>query len=225
MRVLPAGAIAVAGLAAGARPAHAQQTIFNHPSVDVLGHGRGYFEIDATFRRSPGDDRTHFEGVLPRLMWGPGSGVELGLDVGPFGADHADPYLVPGLKLRLFEGGGLLGTFAGVLGARLRLPFQRRHDVLLDGYGMIAWRAGPLRLTGGGYADYGRSEFSPGFVAYAEIFVVRLLRLAAEWWQHRDLGLGMVVSLGGSVDLYAAYLLSPSGRSSDGLAAKIGLPF
>lgn len=61
--------------------AHAQQTIFNVPSTDVLDKGKVYAELDASLKPTDGSDVAKFSSFVPRVVVGAGSNVELGLNV------------------------------------------------------------------------------------------------------------------------------------------------
>src|ERR1043165_1699100 len=58
---------------------HAQQTIFNVPSTDVLDKGKLYAELDASLKPTDGSDVTKFSSFVPRVVAGAGSNVEFGV--------------------------------------------------------------------------------------------------------------------------------------------------
>lgn len=52
---------------------HAQQTIFNVPSTDVLGKGKVYAELDASLKPTDGSEVARFTGNTPPAISRPGS--------------------------------------------------------------------------------------------------------------------------------------------------------
>jgi hypothetical protein len=60
---------------------NAQQTIFNVPSSDILGKGKVYVELDATFRFDDSRTINRFSGFVPRIVAGTGGDVEVGLNL------------------------------------------------------------------------------------------------------------------------------------------------
>src|ERR1044072_1129248 len=55
---------------------HAQQTIFNVPTTDVLDRGKVYVELDASLKPTDGALVPRFSSFVPRVVFGAGSGIE-----------------------------------------------------------------------------------------------------------------------------------------------------
>jgi hypothetical protein len=60
---------------------HAQQTIFNVPTTDVLDKGKVYAELDASLKPTDGSDVPKFSSFVPRIVIGAGGNVEFGLNI------------------------------------------------------------------------------------------------------------------------------------------------
>ena len=79
---------------------HAQQTIFNVPSTDVLDRGKVYAELDASLK--PGDSAlvNKFSSFVPRVVVGAGGRVEFGLNVtGNIQPGSDSTTLVPAIRV------------------------------------------------------------------------------------------------------------------------------
>lgn len=210
---------ALSGLTAGA--ARAQQTLFNDPSADVLGRHELYLELDVSHRFHQG-----FEGITPRVVWGPGGGAELGMNVGPFLEDRqvgGERRVSPNAKVRLFSSNLAGNEVSAIGGTRVHVPVAP-GSVLLEGYAFLAYRTDfGLRVTTGVYGETPMPKV--GAIVTVEMVLGPHFTVAAEWWQRRDLGIGPIVPLPNGFTLYAAYLLSPAGRQGDGIIIEIGKLF
>jgi hypothetical protein len=83
---------------------NAQQTIFNVPSSDILGKGKVYVELDATFRFDDSRTINRFSGFVPRIVAGTGGDVEVGLNLNGNIQPGADATtLVPNVKWRVYN--------------------------------------------------------------------------------------------------------------------------
>ena len=61
--------------------AHAQQTIFNVPSTDVLDRAKVYAELDVSFKPTDSAVLSEFSSFVPRVVAGVGSNIEVGLNI------------------------------------------------------------------------------------------------------------------------------------------------
>lgn len=110
---------------------HAQQTIFNVPSSDVLDKGKVYGELDVTFK--PNDDPTNvvrrFSSLVPRVVIGTGGRVEIGLNVtGNINPGPDSTTLVPAMKYKAYDGGE--NGWAIVLGDNVFIPVRNKsYDI------------------------------------------------------------------------------------------------
>ena len=78
---------------------HAQQTIFNVPSTDVLDKGKVYGEFDASLKLNDSDAVNKFSSFVPRVVVGAGSNVEVGLNItGNIQPGADSTTLVPAIK-------------------------------------------------------------------------------------------------------------------------------
>ena len=185
----------------------AQQTVFNVPTADVLDRGRVYLETDWLWRpNAPG-----FSSGEIRAVYGAGSNVEVGLNLGGFAPrgpsaivvmpnvkwqpHHSDSLSLTAGLLALFRASGRGGSTAAALGyahAALRLPIG-------------------TRLTAGGWmasSHYAGSGVEKGGLFGLEQPIVSNVTLAADWYTGAS-GLGyttpgLIVTEGRWV-LYASY--------------------
>ena len=138
--------------------AHAQQTIFNVPTTDVLERGKVYAELDASFKPNDSDALSKFSSFVPRVVVGAGGRVEVGLNVtGNIQPGHDSTTLVPAVKYKLYDGGG--NGFAVVVGDNLFIPVRRRaYDAGNYVYLELSktFKKTGRRLTAGGY-DFTRN--------------------------------------------------------------------
>ncbi len=84
---------------------HAQQTVFNVPTTDVLDKGKVYFELDISLKPNDTDALSHFSSFVPRLVVGAGGRVEMGLNITGNIQPGADTTtLVPAFKFKAYDG-------------------------------------------------------------------------------------------------------------------------
>jgi hypothetical protein len=103
----------------------AQQTIFNIPSSDVLEKGKAYFELDATFKTNNQEAAQRFSSFVPRVVFGIGSNVEVGLNVaGNINPGRDSTTLVPAIKWRFYN--NEKKNIVGVIGDNLYVPIRNR---------------------------------------------------------------------------------------------------
>ncbi|HBB89939.1 MAG TPA: hypothetical protein DC047_20235 [Blastocatellia bacterium] len=57
---------------------HAQQTIFNVPTTDVLDRGKVYAELDVSLKPTDSASVNKFSSLVPRVVVGAGSRIEIG---------------------------------------------------------------------------------------------------------------------------------------------------
>jgi len=130
---------------------HAQQTIFNVPSTDILGRGKVYAELDAPFKPNNSEAVSRFSSFVPRIVVGAGKRTEVGLNITGNVQPGADQTaLVPNVKHKFYDGGA--HGLAFVLGDNLFVPVRnRQYDVgnyvYLNGSKII----GNTRLTAGAF--------------------------------------------------------------------------
>lgn len=142
--------------------AHAQQTILNVPTTDVLDNGKVYVELDVPFKPNDGDSVGKFSSFVPRVVVGAGGRTEVGLNVtGNIQPGPDVTSLVPTVKFKLYDGGD--NGYDLVVGDNLTVPVRNRDLVTYDVGNYVYLNGsktiGKARVTAGGY------HFSNGVVA------------------------------------------------------------
>ena len=103
---------------------HAQQTIFNVPSTDVLDKGKVYAELDASLKPTADADVPKFSSFVPRIVIGAGNNVEFGLNLtGNIQPGPDSTTLVPTIKWKPFQSER---GWAMVVGNSLFIPVRNR---------------------------------------------------------------------------------------------------
>jgi hypothetical protein len=169
----------LAGL--GAPPAHAQQTVLNVPSADVLDRGKTYMEWDATV-----GDTSPSAAVTPRSVNGLGHGVEAGINLSSLNLPHGGEVVMdPTVKWKFFESADRSLVLFG--GEQVYLPFKRT-TYRIGNYGYLegakTFRSG-TRVGVGAY-DFTAQVIDPanrgGVQASIEQTVNARLSLAVDWY-------------------------------------------
>lgn len=110
---------------------HAQQTIFNVPSSDVLDKGKVYGELDVTFKTNddPGNVAPRFSSFVPRVVVGAGRRVEIGVNItGNTNPGPDSTTFVPAIKYKAYDGGD--NGWAIVLGDNVFIPVRHKsYDI------------------------------------------------------------------------------------------------
>jgi hypothetical protein len=222
-------AASVLGLAL-APTAHAQQTIFNVPSADVLDPGKVYLEVDELFRPTePSFSSTTVRGVfgvLPRVE----AGVNFGGLVSP---GPAVPTASVAVKAQPVRAGEFVVT-AGAFGLFYLRGSQDGNPAGL-GYGHVSYRLPNLgtRIAVGGWyssAGYAKPGSTGGSLVTFEqpLPWVKGLTLAADWWSGEN-AIGYV-SPGfyyttGHWTIYAAYTVKNGDSKGNGGLVEAGFTF
>src|SRR6185369_10227001 len=138
-------------LACGAlTQAHAQQTIFNVPSSDVLPKAKIYGELDVTWK--PNDNASNivprFSSFVPRVVFGAGGGVEVGLNVtGNIQPGPDATALVGAFKWRIYNGKD--NGWSLVVGDHVFIPVRNKaYDAGTYAYAQVSksFNGGRTRL-------------------------------------------------------------------------------
>ena len=113
--------------------AHAQQTVFNVPTTDVLDAGKLYFELDISTK--PNEPR--FSSFVPRVVVGVGRRVEVGLNVQGNVQPGADATtLAPAIKWKVYDGRD--NGWAIAVGSNLFIPVRNKsYDLGVCSYAMF----------------------------------------------------------------------------------------
>lgn len=129
----------------------AQQTIFNVPTTDVLDRGKFYIELDAAFKTNDQDALTRFSSFVPRVVFGVGGNVEVGLNVtGNIQPGADSTTLVPTVKWKFYQ--NEKKGVALIAGNNFFIPVRNRAFK----FGTYSYLAGSktinkTRLTAGGF--------------------------------------------------------------------------
>ncbi|MBV9241746.1 MAG: hypothetical protein JO314_07050, partial [Acidobacteria bacterium] len=139
---------------------HAQQTIFNVPTTDVMDKGKVYGELDVSFKPNDSAAVGHFSSFVPRIVIGAGHNVEFGLNVTGNIQPGADTTtLVPTIKYRFYQSKDK--SFAMIAGSNVYFPVkQRAYNVGTWSYLAASKTLGKTRLTAGGYVAT-KNVFAP----------------------------------------------------------------
>lgn len=128
-----AAVVVMFAIAGNAGTAHAQQTVFNVPTTDVLDKGKVYFELDISAK--PNEPR--FSSFVPRVVVGTGGRVEVGLNVtGNIQPGADSTTLVPAVKWKVYDGED--NGWAIAVGNNLFIPVRNKsYDAGAYAYTMV----------------------------------------------------------------------------------------
>ena len=200
---------------------HAQQTIFNVPSTDVLDRGKVYAELDVSFKPTDSASLNKFSSFVPRVVVGAGSRIEFGLNltgnVQP-GADSTT--LVPTIKWKPYQGEN--NGVAIVVGDHLFLPVRNRaYNAGNYVYAEISktFKSG-TRVTAGGY-DFTRNVVATANRAGGQFGfeqpLNKKLTVAADWFTGKHAAgyftPGLVFKVGPKATGYAGYSIGNQNTS------------
>ena len=200
-----------------AKPAHAQQTVFDIPSADVLDKGKVYFEQDGTAR---------YLGPLftftPRVVVGLGHQIEAGVNFDGLSAPTIGELdLSPTIKWRLWNRASAGWSF--YVGDDLIFPVRNRtYHAGNYSYASFAkqWKHG-TRIGFGAY-DFTRNVVASANRAGGQFTfeqqVSNRLTLAAEWYTGNHaagyVNPGAIIKLTSKLTAYAAYQIGNAGVTS-----------
>jgi len=194
---------------------HAQQTIFNVPSTDVLDKGKVYAELDASLKPANGSQVMKFSSFVPRVVVGVGSNVEVGLNItGNLQPGADSTTLVPTIKWKPVRGKD--NGWAMVVGNSLFVPVRNRaYNAGNYFYAEVSktYKSG-ARVTFGGF-DFTRNVVAAANRAGGQFGfeqpLNRKITIAADWLtgQHAAgfFTPGIVFKAGPRVTGYAGYSL------------------
>ena len=99
---------------------HAQQTVFNVPSADVLDRGKVYGEIDGTYQH-----QTDFSTITPRFVLGAGHRIEVGINLNGFNVPGKQSFTpTPTIKWKIYD--GKQNGWSWLVGDDVFFPVQHR---------------------------------------------------------------------------------------------------
>jgi hypothetical protein len=165
--------------------AHAQQTIFNVPSTDVLDEGKVYLELDASFKTNSQTALNKFSGFVPRVVFGAGHNVEIGFNLnGNIQPGTDSTTLVPAVKWKFYE--NKKKDIALVAGTNFYIPVRNRaYKFGTYSYVAASKTIKKTRLTAGGYV-FSKNVAAPDAVRGGGQFgfeqtINKRLSFAADW--------------------------------------------
>jgi hypothetical protein len=147
----------------------AQQTIFNVPTTDVLGQGKVYVELDASFKTNNQSAVRRFSSFVPRLVVGVGGNVEVGLNVtGNIQPGADSTTLVPTVKWKFYE--NEKKDTALIAGTNFYIPIRNRgYNAGTYSYLAVSKTINKTRFTAG------------GFVASKNVFAAKAVRAGGQF--------------------------------------------
>jgi hypothetical protein len=199
---------------AGAARAHAQETVFDVPSADILDRGKVYGELDGTNNPTDG-----FSTFTPRAVVGLGRNLEAGVNYNGLSAPTLGEMVIsPTIKWRPWKKESAGWLF--YVGDDLFFPVsQRSYDAGNYVYAMFTktWANG-TRVGFGGY-DFTRQVVATGNRAGGQFTFERPLNkrltLAAEWYTGNTtvgyVNTGIIIKATSKLTLYGAYQIGNSG--------------
>jgi hypothetical protein len=192
---------------------HAQQTIFNVPTTDVLDKGKIYFELDVSAKPNNSAAVNRFSSFVPRVVVGAGGRVEVGLNVtGNIQPGPDSTTLSPTVKWKVYQGRD--NGVAIVVGDNVFIPVRNRgYNAGNYVYAEISktFKSG-TRVTAGGY-DFTRNVVAGANRAGGQFGFEQPLNkkvsFAADWFTGKHSAgyftPGLVFKVGSKVTGYAGY--------------------
>ena len=193
---------------------HAQETVFDVPSADVLDKGKVYFEQDGTVR--PVDPLATF---TPRIVFGIGYQIEVGMNFDGLSAPTVGELeFSPTIKWRFWSNKSRGWSF--FVGDDLFFPVRERtYNAGNYAYAAFAkeWKHG-TRISVGGY-DFTRNVVASANRAGGQLTfeqqVNSRLTLAAEWYTGNQatgyVNPGVIIKPTPKLTLYGAYQIGNAG--------------
>ena len=201
---------------------HAQQTVFNVPTTDVLDKGKVYFELDMSAKPNDSTALNKFSSFVPRLVVGAGGKVEVGVNIlGNVQPGPDSTTIAPSAKWKVYDGGD--NGWAMVLGDNLYFPVRNKgYDA-----GTYAYTTIQKTLNKSTRVGFGGYFFSKNVVAAnanraggqftIEQPLKKKVTLAADWFTGKHgagyFTPGVVFKVGSKVTGYASYSIGNQNAS------------
>jgi hypothetical protein len=103
---------------------HAQQTVFNVPTTDVLDKGKAYFELDISAKPNNSAALNKFSSFVPRLVVGAGGRVEVGVNLLGNETGPDSTTIAPAIKWKMYDGKD--NGWAIAIGDNLYFPVRNK---------------------------------------------------------------------------------------------------
>lgn len=221
LAIIPLLAILLVSFCGALTLARGQQTIFNVPTTDVLDKGKVYAELDASLKPTDGTLVPKFSSIVPRIVVGAGSRVEIGLNLtGNIQPGPDSTTLVPTIKWKPYQDED--NGWAIVVGDNLFLPVRNRAY----NAGNYVYAEASKTFKSGTRVTFGGYDFTRNVVAAAnraggqfgfEQPLNKKVTFAADWFTGKHgagyFTPGMVFKLSPKVTGYTGYSIgnqSPS---------------
>jgi hypothetical protein len=166
---------------------HAQQTVFNVPTTDVLDKGKVYFELDISAKPNDSAALNRFSSFVPRLVVGVGYKVEVGLNIfGNVQPGIDSTTILPAVKWKVYDGGD--NGWAIALGDNVLIPVRNKsYDVGTYAYSMVQKTVNKSTRVGFGAYLYSKNVVAPnanrgGGQFSLEQPVTKKLNINADWF-------------------------------------------
>jgi hypothetical protein len=201
---------------------HAQQTVFNVPTTDVLDKGKVYFELDISAKPNNSGAVNKFSSFVPRLVVGAGGKVEAGVNiVGNVQPGPDSTTISPTLKWKVYDGGD--NGWAIVLGDNLYFPVRNKSY----NAGTYAYAISQKTLKSKTRLGFGSYFFSKSVVAANanraggqftfEQPLNKKVTLAADWFTGKHgagyFTPGVIFKVGPKITGYASYSIGNQNAS------------
>jgi len=216
--------------------AHAQQTIFNVSTTDVLDKGKVYFELDISAKPNDSDALNKFSSFVPRVVVGTGHNIEIGLNIAGNVQPGADSTtLVPVLKWRVYNGGD--NGWAIVVGTHVFIPVHNKaYDVGNYTYTMVQKTFKTKTRVGFGSGFFTKDVVVPNAVRGVGQFtfeqpVTNKFTIASDWYTGKHANgywtSGGIYKVTKKLTAYSGYSVGNANASkgNDFLLVEIGYNF
>ncbi len=202
--------------------AHAQQTVFNVPTTDVLDKGKVYFELDVSAKPNDSAAVSKFSSFVPRLVVGVGRDIETGLNIlGNIQPGADSTTIAPTIKWKVYNGKD--NGWAAVIGDNLFIPVRNRaYNVGTDIYAMTQKTFHKSTRVGFGGYFFSRNVVAVNANRAGGQFTFeqplnKKVTLAADWFTGRHAAgyftPGVVFKVGSKITGYASYSIGNQNAS------------
>ena len=193
---------------------HAQQTVFNVPTTDVLDKRKVYFELDVSAKPNDSDAQNKFSSFVPRVVVGTGRNVEVGLNItGNVEPGRDSTTLVPAFKWRIYNGGD--NGWAIVVGSHAFIPVHNKaYDIGNYSYTMVQKTFKTKTRIGFGSGFFTKDVVAPNAVRGVGQFtlehpVTNKFTVASDWFTGKHANgywtSGGIYKLTKKLTLYSGY--------------------
>jgi hypothetical protein len=202
--------------------AHAQQTVFNVPTTDVLDKGKVYFEVDVSAKPNDSAAVNKFSSFVPRLVVGAGGKVEVGVNIlGNVQPGPDSTTISPTVKWKVYDGGD--NGWAIVLGDNLFFPVRNKsYNAGTYAYAMTQKTFKSKTRIGFGSYFFSKNVVAANANRAGGQFTIeqplnKKVTLAADWFTGRHSAgyftPGVIFKVGSKITGYASYAIGNQNTS------------